>query len=95
VSYEQGNPFDSIESAQEFVELLAEAIEEARQEVETDITQAGTASEDRRKQALQLVSYNLSRLSAHIATSRRILNDLRTLRRLLLQERVLEKEPAE
>jgi formiminotetrahydrofolate cyclodeaminase len=95
VSYEQGNPFDSIESAQEFVELLAEAIEEARQEVETDITRAGTASEDRRKQALQLVSYNLSRLSAHIATSRRILNDLRTLRRLLLQERVLEKEPAE
>lgn len=95
MSYEQGNPFDSIESAQEFVELLAEAIEEARQEVETDITQAGTASEDRRKQALQLVSYNLSRLSAHIATSRRILNDLRTLRRLLLQERVLEKEPAE
>jgi hypothetical protein len=95
VSHEQGNPFDSIESAQQFVGLLAEAIEEAGQEVETDITRAGTAGDDRRKQALQLVSYNLSRLSVHITTSRRILNDLRTLRRLLLQERVLEKESAE
>jgi formiminotetrahydrofolate cyclodeaminase len=95
VSYEQGSPFDSIESAQEFVELLAEAIEEARQEVESDITRAGTAGKDRRKQALQLVSYNLSKLSVHITASRRVLNDLRSLRRLLLQERVLEKEPAE
>jgi hypothetical protein len=95
MNYEQGDPFDSIESAREFIELLAEAIQEARQEVETDITRAGTAGEDRRKQALQLVSYILSRLSVHITTSRRILNDLRTLRRLLLQERVLEKEPAE
>ena len=39
------------------------------------------------REALQLVSYNLAKLTLHITTSRRILNDLRTLRRLLLAER--------
>ncbi len=99
VSYEPETPFDNIESAQQFVELLAEAIEEARREVEADIARATTAEADRRKQALQLVAYNLAKLSAHMATSRRILNDLRSLRRLLLNERLLQKaaadEPAE
>ena len=97
MSYESGTPFDSIESAQQFVDLLADAVEEARQEVEADIAQAVTAEAERRKQALQLVSYNLAKLSVHLTTSRRILNDLRNLRRLLLQERQLEKEsePAE
>jgi hypothetical protein len=33
------------------------------------------------------VSYNLAKLNLHITTSRRILNDLRSLRRLLLAER--------
>jgi len=33
------------------------------------------------------VNYKLDKLSSHIATSRRILNDLRMLRRLLLEER--------
>jgi hypothetical protein len=42
---------------------------------------------ERRKQALLLVSYNLAKLNLHITTSRRILNDLRSLRRLLLAER--------
>jgi hypothetical protein len=84
--------FDNIESAQEFVDLLAEAVEETRREVESEI---GREQPDRRMQALQLVSYNLAKLSLHIATSRRILNDLRTLRRLLYQERLAEKEAAE
>lgn len=92
MSHEPETPFENIESAQEFVELLAEAIEEARQDVEADI---GRPQPERRMQALQLVSYNLAKLSQHIGTSHRILNDLRTLRRLLLQERALEKEPAE
>ena len=41
----------------------------------------------RRQEALRLVAHNLSQLSVHITKSRRILNDLRTLRRLLLEER--------
>ena len=39
------------------------------------------------EQALQLVAYKLASLGSHMATSRTILNDLRTLRRLLLEER--------
>jgi len=37
------------------------------------------------------VSYNLAKLEGHITTSRRILNDLRTLRRVLLSERKAKK----
>ncbi len=85
-------PFENIESAQQFVELLFDAIEEARQEVEAEV---GRPQPERRLQALQLVSYNLAKLSLHMGTSRRILNDLRSLRRLLYQERGLSEEPAE
>ncbi len=88
MSYEPETPFENIESAQEFMALLEEAIEEARKDIES---QMSDPQPDRRIQALQLVSYNLAKLSLHIDTSRRILNDLRSLRRLLLQERQLEK----
>jgi hypothetical protein len=93
VAYERETPFDNIESAQQFVELLAEAIEEARREVEADLANPG-AQPERQVQALQFVSYKLAKLSTHIGSSYRILNDLRTLRRLLLGERAME-QPAE
>lgn len=92
MAYERETPFDNIESAQQFVELLAEAIEEARREVEADMA---NPLPERQLQALQLVSFKLAKLSTHIGSSSRILNDLRTLRRLLLGERALEREPAE
>jgi hypothetical protein len=85
--YEPETPFDSIESAQQFVELLIEAIEESRRDVDGDIALADGNRSGRSKKALQLVSVNLAKLSQHMTTSRRILNHLRTLRRLLLQER--------
>jgi hypothetical protein len=94
VSYDPETPFDSIEGSQEYVSLLAEAIEEARRDVDADIAVALTEGADRRREALQLVSYNLAKLTLHITTSRRILNDLRTLRRLLLAERQGEHAPA-
>jgi hypothetical protein len=80
-------PFDSIEGSHEYVALLAEALDEARRDVESEIAVAEREGADRRKQALLLVSYNLAKLNLHITTSRRILNDLRSLRRLLLAER--------
>jgi hypothetical protein len=84
-------PFDNIESSHEYVSLLAKAVEEALAEVEADITLASSQSEaGRRKEALQLVHFHLSKLSGHMTSSRRILNDLRTLRRLLLEERLME-----
>jgi hypothetical protein len=67
--------------------MLAEAVEEARRDVEDEISSADRDRADRRKEALLLVSYNLAKLNLHITSSRRILNDLRTLRRLLLAER--------
>jgi tRNA uridine 5-carbamoylmethylation protein Kti12 len=87
VSYQAETPFDSIEGSHEYVAMLAEAVEEARREVEAEVSTAERDQADRRKEALLLVSYNLAKLNLHITSSRRILNDLRTLRRLLLDER--------
>jgi hypothetical protein len=83
-------PFDNIESSHEYVCLLADAVHEALAEVEADIAMAGADGATRRKEALQLVHFNLTKLTGHMTASRRILNDLRTLRRLLLDERSLE-----
>jgi hypothetical protein len=83
-------PFDNIESAEQFVKLLIEAIEESRRDVDVEISLAEGHHSGRSKKALQLVSANLAKLSQHMTASRRILNHLRTLRRLLLQERRLD-----
>lgn len=80
-------PFDSIESSLEYVRLLAQAVDDAVSEIEEDIRQAELEGGDRRLNALQLVGYKLERLRDHMTASRRLLNDLRTLRRLLLGER--------
>ena len=90
MSLEDETPFDSIEGSHEYVALLAEALSEARGEIEIEIRAAENEGADRRKQALLLVSYNLDKLNLHITSSRRILNDLRSLRRILLAERGLE-----
>ena len=87
MEYQAETPFDSIEGSHEYVALLAEALDEARRDVEAEVALAEREGADRRKQALLLVSYNLAKLNLHITTSRRILNDLRSLRRLLLAER--------
>ena len=79
-------PFESIEGAQEYMRLLAEAVREARQEVEADIGSQGD-SQQRRLEALRIVSYKLVKLEQHMKASQRILNDLRSLRRLLFEER--------
>jgi hypothetical protein len=80
-------PFGTIEGALEYVALLAEAIEEAEASVQEDIAKARAQNESRQAEALQLVAFKLEKLRAHLTSSRRILNDLRTLRRLLLSER--------
>ena len=87
MSVEPETPFDSIEGSYQYVDMLAEAIAEARRDVEAEVALAEEESADRRKQGLLLVSYNLAKLEGHVTTSRRILNDLRTLRRVLMSER--------
>ncbi len=78
--------FSSIESAQEFLALLAEAVAETRRDVDSDIQEHGTSG-SRRIDALKIASYDLEVLEHHIYRSKRLLNDLRMVRRLLLQER--------
>jgi hypothetical protein len=80
------NPFDSIESAHEFVDLLAATIGDAKREVETDVVRE-EKNPSRRLDALRIALYNLRKLEADVTRSRRALNDLRTLRRLLFEER--------
>lgn len=92
VSYCPETPFDCIEGSHEYVAMLAEALDEARRDVEAEIAVADRDRAERRKEALLLVSYNLAKLHLHITTSRRILNDLRSLRRLLLAERATPAE---
>ena len=92
MSQKAETPFDSIEGSHEYVRMLAEAVNEARRDVEAEIGAAEQDRADRRKEALLLVSYNLAKLNLHITSSRRILNDLRSLRRLLLAERGLSVE---
>lgn len=95
VSYKPETPFDNIEGSHEYVAMLAEAVDEARRDVEAEIAAAEHDRADRRKEALLLVSYNLAKLNLHMTGTRRILNDLRMLRRLLLAERGLpaDEEP--
>jgi hypothetical protein len=87
VSYQSETPFDNVESALEYVNHLLEATREAQDQIESEILRAANLQLARRKQAFELVKYKLDKLSSHITASRRILNDLRTLRRLLLEER--------
>jgi len=81
-------PFDSVENAHEYVRLLVEAIAEAKAEIEADLV---ATKPDRRVEALRVVQFKLDKLEQHLKASSRLLNDLRTLRRLLFEER---PEPA-
>ena len=85
---ERSSPFATLESAHEFVSLLKEAVDEAQTSIadEKDRAQAAAGAE-RRLHALYLVDHKLNRLRQHVVASQVLLNDLRTLRRLLLGER--------
>lgn len=78
-------PFDSIESAQHYMGLLREAVEDAQAGVRQDIA-ACSADRTRHLEALRLVDHKLSELGVHVRATKRVLNDLRMLRRVLLAE---------
>ena len=84
-------PFDSVEGAYEYLGLLMEALADARQEIASDLKAAEDPQFPRRLEALRLVQFKLDKLDQHVRNSRRLLNDLRTLRRLLLEERTSPK----
>lgn len=78
-------PFTTIESAYEFLTLMTEAMHDTRRDVEAESARASATP--RRREAFQLVIYKLDKLEHHVARGRSLLNDLRTLRRLLYGER--------
>jgi len=77
-------PFDTIESAEEFLELLEVETEKTSQEIENLLGEDNNPS-SRRVEAIRLVLHKLARLQANTESSRRLLHDLKTLRNLLLK----------
>jgi hypothetical protein len=79
------SPFETIESAEEFMHLLHGEIEKAQAEIEALLAE-DQASDSRQEEALRLVVHKLTTLKGHSEASHRILRDLRTLRNLLLRQ---------
>jgi hypothetical protein len=79
--------FESIESAHEFVMLLAQTVAQAKRDIQGDVAREQKAGASRRLEALRLSIYTLEKLELHVKRSCRALNDLRILRRLLFEER--------
>jgi hypothetical protein len=75
--------FDTIESAHDFVRLLREHVVSVEAEILEDVAVADQEGAGRRLEALRLVHYKLRQLNDHLGAGSRILNDLRSLRRLL------------
>ena len=82
MSQQLQTPFESIEGAQEYLRLLAEEVACVLQEIESDRSESARLGRSRRLDALHLACYKLQRLGHHVDAGKRILNDLRMLRRL-------------
>jgi hypothetical protein len=83
-------PFENIESAHEYVGLLLEALTEATDTIGQEIGTPSEMARDSHLDALRHVDYKLKTLERHLTVSKRLLTDLRTLRRYLFDERTLE-----
>jgi hypothetical protein len=80
-------PFESIESALEFMVLLEEEIAGASRELHEMLDET---SHRRHAEALNLALYKMHQLTFHTQKSRRILNDLRLIRTVLVGEGLRE-----
>ncbi len=77
-------PFDTIESALEFVQLLQRESERTRAEIES-LMESDDSASSRRLEALRLVLHKLTQLHSYMESSARVLHDLQALRTLLLR----------
>ena len=82
-------PFGNIENAHDFLTLLGQTIYETKLDIEADLQRESTSNFPRRVEALKLTLYTLTKLEFHMQRSGRVLNDLRSLRRLLFEERTV------
>jgi hypothetical protein len=76
-------PFESIESALEFMGLLELELGEASGELREMTKEDGG---ERFEEALNLALYKMHQLSSQVQKSRRLLNDLRMIRNVLLSD---------
>ena len=81
-------PFGSIESAHAFMDVLAETILDVMKELNFEQQVAVREGAARRAQAIELAQFKLKMLTCYVHKSRRTLNDLRMIRRLILNERL-------
>jgi hypothetical protein len=88
MTQEPTSPFETLESAHGFVSLLREAVDDAYGSILDEVARAqATTGAERRLDALRLVDHKLNCLRQNVLASLILLNDLRSLRRLLLGER--------
>ena len=80
--------FDSIESAYDFMNVLAETILGVMKDLHRDHEIAVQEGQERRARAIELAIFKTKTLTCYVTKSRRTLNDLRTIRRLILNERL-------
>ena len=79
-------PFDTVESAEEFLHLLHVEIEKAQSQINELLAETERdKTAERRLEALRLVMHKLLQLSKNTDSSLRLLHDLKTLRKLLLR----------
>lgn len=78
-------PFDTIESAEEFMSLLAEGVEGAIDEIGSELHSI-PESDKRQRQALELAMFLTNRLAFHIGRTRHCLRNLRRIRNLVHSE---------
>lgn len=81
-------PFDTIEGVQEYMDILASTILDVMKELKVASAEATADREERRERAILLAEFKLKMLGCYVHKSRRALNDLRLLRRLILNERM-------
>jgi len=77
------NAFESIESAHDFVSLLAETVIEAKRDVEADVQKESGTRCSQRLDVLRMTLYSLEKLELHVKRSCHILDDLRCQHTLL------------
>jgi hypothetical protein len=76
-------PFDTIESAQEFLGLLHQSIRETLEDMNQELGDARADRKMRRAQAIELTIFKLNLLQTHVHASEQISKELRTLRDML------------
>ena len=87
-AYQIDGPFDSIESAYEFMTVLAATALEVTVDLNRERERAIRDGELRRARAIELAIFKLKHLNCYVYKGRRALNDLHILRRLIMNDKL-------